>query len=93
LNNDPEFSFDKHYLAAVQGSLNDVGITAKAVYRAFDAMPLDESSNGITEAECINLLADFCYYCEEVKKNIKTQQTTPESMEQIKAEPETTNTN
>ncbi len=92
INNDPDFSFDKHWLAAVQGNVNDVGIVAKAVYRAFNALPLDGKGNGLTEAECVNLLADFLYYCEEVKKNISTPQTTTPSTDATKPEEATTST-
>lgn len=93
INSDPIFSFDKHWIAAVQGDVNDVGIVAGAVYNAFNATPLDDNGNGLTEAECVNLLADFLYYCEEVKKNTSSPQTTPQSMDETNHEPATTSTN
>jgi glutamate/tyrosine decarboxylase-like PLP-dependent enzyme len=92
INNDPDFSYDKHWLAAVHGNVDDVGIVAKAVYQAFNATPLDDKSNGLTEAECVNLLADFLYYCEEVKKNTSSPQTTTQSTDEINPEMEITST-
>lgn len=93
INDDPDFSYDKHWLAAVQGNVDDVGVVAKAVYRAFPATPLvsgNADGKGLTEAECVNLLADFLYYCEEVKKNTSQPQTTTPSTDEIN--PETTTT-
>lgn len=74
--------------AAEKVSLEALGITADAVREAFDVPPV--AAGGLTELECVRLLAAYADYLVAVKKNISGRQISPEPMAPKSSEPSTT---
>lgn len=67
LRDDPEFVFDRHMEEIKEEDLDAIGIAARAVRRAFDIPTLAEG--GLTEAECVGILASNADFGAMLKKN------------------------
>lgn len=68
LENNERFDWTTHPALTATGDLDALKVTADAVREAF-ALPLFDGRHGLTEGECLSLLADFTDYLDSLKKN------------------------
>jgi hypothetical protein len=81
LHDDPAFVIDRDLRLVDAGDSAALKITTAAVRRAFNLKPWSETDGGMTEAECLALLATFMEYMNTLKKNSVGMQTSPLPLE------------
>lgn len=67
LNDHPQFVVDQHLPAVERGDLAAIGITVNAVRGAFGVATLE--GGGLTDQECLELLAGFLLWVADQKKS------------------------
>lgn len=90
LQQHPRFNWDVHPALIDCGDLDALALTAEAVRTAFGIAPVEQ--DGLTEAECVTLLAAFVGYLEALKKNGSPTPTLPAPSEPAPSTPATPDT-
>lgn len=91
LQRHPRFNWDIHPALIDTGDLDALAVTAEAVRSAFGLK--DAAAGGLTEAECVALLARFVAYLDALKKNGSPAPILPEPTGRAFSTPTTPGTN
>ena len=73
LDSDPEFNSSRDAQAADEGDPAACARAVAATRRAFN-LPEFDGTRGLTETECLLLLADFWQFCGDIKKKANPSQ-------------------
>lgn len=80
LQSHERFNPERHPDLVDEGDEEATVITVGAVRDVF-GLPVYDGKRGLTESECLSLLADFWHWCGDLKKKRNRPQTSPEPME------------